>query len=285
MNKAKRSGKLKIGAALAALATAECHSLQQVLAAGKGPHESIHAARRSCRHLRSLLSFLAPAADQQQAKAMDQALRQLVHDFSALRDAHMATRTAQQLASNHAATITPALMELLETRSKVLLEAALEQDPEWRERRGKVELMTAALAALNWQAISPASAKGVLRHSIKRMKKARRIALKERSNDAFHRWRRRTRQVRYQLDMLRKARRMTDMKKSYTQHFGRRTKQLGLITDRLGWRQDFQVFLDTLDQLPPSSDVLALREALTKKSMALAKASPVKSRDDNAHAS
>jgi CHAD domain-containing protein len=282
MNKAKHRSRLKIGSALAALATEECRSLQQALTERKELHEGIHDARRSCRRLRSLLSFLAPFGDTQQTEELDQALRQLVHGFADLRDAHMATHTARLLADSHATTLTPAVIDLLQTRARVVLEAALEQDPGWQERRSKAERIAAAVKALKWQNVTPSSAKKVLRHSVKRMKKARRTALEQRTDDAFHRWRRRARQVRYELQTLRKARRMTGIKKSYTHHYGTRIKQLGLITDRLGWRQDFQVFLATLEQLPPSPEVLALREALSKKSTAIAKASPVKARNDGA---
>jgi CHAD domain-containing protein len=280
MAKAKRSGRLKIGSALAALATEEGRSLQQALAERKELQDGIHDARRACRRLRSLLSFLAPFHDAQQAEELDQALRQLVHGFADLRDAHMATHTARLLANSHATTLTPAVIDLLETRARVLLEAALEHDPDWRERRSQVERIAAAVESLKWQNVTPSSAKKVLRHSVKRMKQARRAALEQRTDEAFHRWRRRARQVRYELQTLRKARRVTGIKKSYTHHYGTRIKQLGLITDRLGWRQDFQVFVATLEQLPPSPEVLALREALSKKSIVLAKASPAKIRAD-----
>jgi CHAD domain-containing protein len=284
MAKTKRSGRLKIGSALAALATKECRSLQQALTVRKGHHAGIHDARRACRRLRSLLAFLDASADPGQIRALDNALKQLVHGFSELRDAHVATRTARLLANSHAATLTPALIDQLENRCVALLDAALEQDPEWRRRCSKVERMATALETLDWQAISPSIAKEALRHSIKRMKKARHIALETRTDVAFHRWRRRTRQVRYQLEFLRKARRLAGMKKSYTEQYGARIKQLGLIIDRLGWRQDFQVFLAMLDQLPSSADVQALREALAKKSTVLAKASPAKARNGSAHA-
>jgi CHAD domain-containing protein len=281
MKKKKRSGRLKIGSALAVLATEEGHSLKQALAERKELQNGIHDARRACRRLRSMLAFFEHSAEAQQAEALDHVLRELVHGFAEVRDAHMADHTARLLADSHAAILTPAVIDLLETRARVLLEAAQEQDPEWRQRRNKVEHVVAAIQALNWHGISAASAKDVLRHNVKRMKKTRRTALEKHTDETFHRWRRRARQVRYQLQALRKARRATDMKKSYTKEYGARIKQLGLITDRLGWRQDFQVFVSTLEQLPPTPEVLTLREALAKKSIAIAKASPIKTRNES----
>ncbi|QAU25312.1 CHAD domain-containing protein [Dyella sp. M7H15-1] len=269
MNKTKRGDKLVIGTALGVLAGRECRLLQQALAARKGRHTGIHATRRACRRLRSLLAFFQSPYDQQQTTALDKLLRQLVHGFSDLRDAHVAIRTARLLANSHEATLTPALIDLLENRSKALLETALENDPEWRRRSRKAERITKALEALNWQAITLPIAKEALKRSVKRMKKTHHIVQQCRTNDAFHRWRRRARQVRYQLAFLGKAHRMAGTKKSDARRYDARIKRLDLIIDRLGWRQDFQIFLAMLDTLPPSEEVATLREELTRKSTAL----------------
>jgi CHAD domain-containing protein len=280
MNKTKRGSKPVIGTALAALATKECRSLQQALASRRGFHAGIHQARRACRRLRSLLYFLP---DDPQAAVLDKALRLLIHSFSDLRDAHVTTRTARRLASSYEATLTPALIDSLENRSQALLDAALEKDPDWARRSRKARRINTAVAALNWQAITLPAAKEVLKQSAKRMKKARRNAQEKRTDTAFHRWRRRARQVRYQLDFLRRAHHLADAKKDGTHKYDARIRRLGLIIDRLGWRQDFQVFVATLESLPPSDEVLALREALAKKSQVLSKVSPAKATRASTH--
>jgi len=282
MKKTKQTREQNMGMALGTLASKECRSLQQALARHNDRHGGIHAARRSCRRLRSLLVFIAASSDPQQAAKAGKTLRQLTRSFSGLRDAHVAVRTARRLAAAHVSTLTPALIQQLEERSESLLVSALEQDPDWQERRDKAERISKAIDGLGWQAITPSVAKDVLKHSVRRMKKARRAALEQREDEAFHRWRRRTRQLRYQLEFLRKARRIAGMKKSDTRQYGGRIKQLSLITDRLGWRQDFQVFLQTLDQLHASAEVTALRLALAKTSARTAKAST--RRASNLHA-
>ena len=276
MSNAKQDGKLKIGSALATLAAKECRSLQHALSVDKGWHSGIHDARRSCRRLRSLLAFLEPSSNQQ-AIALDKALRQLAHGFSVLRDAHVATRTARLLATTHQTVLTPAIVSALEDHSAALLEKALESDPKWHRRCTKAERIATELKELNWQDASALTAKEVLRRSVRRMKKTRRNALEQRTDMAFHRWRRRARLLRYQLEFLRKARQLAGLKKSGTRRYDLRIKRLGLIIDRLGWRQDFQVFLSTLDQLPASVDVAAVRKALTAKSKIRPKALSAKS--------
>jgi CHAD domain-containing protein len=271
MKKKKRSAGHHIGMALGTLASKESHSLQQALARHEDHHGGIHDARRSCRRLRSLLGFIATPANLQQATKADKALRQLTHSFSELRDAHVAVRTARRLASSHASTIAPALIQQLEERSEALLKNALEQDPAWQRRRDKAKRIATLMDELDWRAIAPSIAKDTIKQSVKRMKKARRTATEQRTDEAFHRWRRRTRQLRYQLEFLRKARHIAGIKKSTPQQYSSRIRQLGLIIDRLGWRQDFQVFLQTLDQCPASPDIAAARSALAKRVMKPAK--------------
>lgn len=265
MNRTKHS-KQHLGLALGSLAAKETHALQTVLASRQDPQTLIHDARRSCRKLRSLLGFLAALPVTQQVAAIDQHLRQLIHGFADLRDAHMAARTAQRLIDIHSISMTPGLIDLLEQRSATLLEDAMQNDPGWMQRQHQAESIAKAIAALPWQKITPAMAKSALKHSTRRMKKARRRALAERSNEAFHRWRRRTRPLRYQLEFLRNAGRGAGIKKSRLHRYGMRIKRLRPIIDRLGWRQDFQTFLQMLDQLPATAEVIDLRKALARTS-------------------
>jgi CHAD domain-containing protein len=266
MNNAKQDSGLTIGLALAALAARECKSLQRALAAKKERHNGIHRARKSCRRLRSLLTFLAPQPAKQVA-TLDRSLRQLLREFSVLRDAHIAKRTARLLASEHEAKLTPALLGALQNHSTQLLRDALKADPDWRRKRNKVERLTTRLQALPWHDISTSQVKDVIGHSARRVKKARERAVQQRTPDAFHRWRRRARKLRYELELASKARRSAGMKNARSKRYAERAKKLLLVTDRLGWRQDFQVFLQTLDMLADTCvDAAALSHALKRKS-------------------
>jgi CHAD domain-containing protein len=269
MNIAKQDSALTIGLAFSALAAQECKSLQRALAMKKQHHNGIHRARKSCRRLRSLLAFWGPQPTKQVA-AMDNALRQLLRGFSVLRDAHIAKRTARLLASAHEARLTPALLDALENHSAELLRDALKADPDWRRKRSKVERLAMRLQGLPWQDITPSRVKHVIDHSDKRVKKARKKAIDERTADAFHRWRRRARKLRYELELASKARKAAGMKNARSKRYAERAKKLVLVTDRLGWRQDFQVFLQTLDALAETSiDAAALSHALKRKSSEL----------------
>ncbi|WP_158543203.1 CHAD domain-containing protein [Dyella psychrodurans] len=257
--------------------------MERALALRKGRHDGIHEARKSSRRLRSLLAFL-PAAIDRRTTTLDKSLKQLAGGFSSLRDAHVAARTARLLATTHHAALTSSLLDALEDQSKATLKQALEKDPGWRRRRAKAHRIATAMARLPWQQVDAIEVRKALKQSIRRTKKAKKKALEERSVPAYHRWRRRARQLRYQLEFVRKVRRVMDIKKRRAERYDDRLKDLTLTIDRLGWRQDFGVFLRAVEQLPASPDVVALREGLRRKSSALSKVSPPmpKSRLDRA---
>jgi hypothetical protein len=271
INKAKHDNLPTIGSALGTLAGRECRRLLRALGMRKQRQEGIHEARKSCRRLRSILPLLPPGP---RIDAVDQGLQELARSLGPMRDAYIAARTAKLLATAHARSVTPEVLQTLDQRCEQMIDAALKQDPQWRHRRAEAQRIAASIQALQWQDIRPSSARQTLKHSKRRVKKARKKALALRTPPASHRWRRRARTLRYQLDSVRKARRMAGMKKPRTQRYGERAKHLSMLTDQLGWRQDFQIFLGAVEALPESAKVMALRRELKSKSASWSKAEP-----------
>lgn len=259
MNKNAQTGRPSLGLAFRALAASECRALQRTLATREDRQKGIHEARKSCRRLRAMLPFLP---SEQPTEAIDQALRAMVHGLSPQRDAHIAARTARQLATRHAALITPKVIETLESHSAQVLDEALRDDPDWQHRRVQANRIIDTLEVLPWQAIRSAAVKKSLKKSARKMDKAQEQAQAECTPEASHRWRRRARKLRYQLELVRKARRMASLKKRKTKIYGDWAKRLSHTTDQLGWRQDVQIFLQTIEQLPDSTNVRALRQEL-----------------------
>lgn len=272
MNEAKHDSTPKLGPALGILAAGECRSLQRALAMRKKRHEGIHETRKSCRRLRCLLRFL-PASEP--TDALDRAIKQLARSFSPLRDAHIAARTARLIATPHETKLTPHIVKAFDSHSEHLLDSALHDDPHWRHRRAEAQRIASACSALHWEDVRPSSAKKTLKRTQRKMEKTQKDASIVRTTVAYHRWRRQARKVRYQLEFLRKARHMAEMKKRRTKQYGEQAKHLAAITDQLGWRQDFQVFLETTDLLPDSPDMLALRRALKTKSTKWSTSAPL----------
>lgn len=260
-----------LGSALEKLVLHECRSLQQALAVRKELHKGIHESRKACRRLRSALAFLPPSTA---VDALDEALRQLVHSFSPQRDALIAMRTAQLLGSTHDAPITPEVVDALRACCEQRLDEAMKEDPHWRRRRTQARRATSSLAALPWRNIRSPAAKKTVKRTKRKMKKAHDKAQRQRTPATSHRWRRRARKLRYQLDWLRKARHLAGMKKHRTKRYEHQAKQLSALTDQLGWRQDFQIFMHAIEALPDSDDVLAARSTLNAKSASLSASEP-----------
>jgi len=263
MNKIKHDNLPSFGAALGTLAERECRKLLRALAMRKQRQEGIHEARKACRRLRSILPLLPP---EQPTDAVDHGLQELARSIAPIRDAYIAARTAKLLAKTHATQITSGLVHRLEHRCDEILGQALASDAHLRGRRAHAQRIVAAVHTLAWQDIRPAQARRSLKRSKQRVKKAHKKALALQAPAALHRWRRRARKLRYQLECVRKARRMADLKKARTQKYGAKAKQLSTLTDQLGWRQDVQIFLDAVGQLPDFADVRALRRQLPSKS-------------------
>jgi CHAD domain-containing protein len=261
------------GTTLYVLAHKECLALERALRLRKGRQDGIHNARKSSRRLRSLLTFLPSTVDKRKT-ALHKSLKQLAGSFSSTRDAHMAARTARLLATTHQAALTPTLLDAFEDRSKAILKQALKKDPDWRAHRAKVRRIVAAIARLPWQQVNAAEVKKAVKRNIRRVKKARKKALEERTAPAYHRWRRRARKLRYQLEWVHNARDAVGIKKKRAKRYDDRLKDLKLTIDQLGWRQDFAVFRKAVDQLPASADAIALRASLQRTSSSLSKASP-----------
>lgn len=266
MNKEKPSSSPALGPALKVLAVREGRTLLRGLGMRKKRQEGIHDARRACRRLRSLLLLLPD----QPTRALDRDLQQLAHGLAPLRDAYIAVRTAKLLATARTDLLTPGVIHALEERCEGIVEDALANDPHWRRRRTEARGIIARLDDLSWQRAPFPVAKKTLKRTKRKMKKAHEDALAQPTAACLHRWRRRTRKLRYQLDGLRKAQGLAGMKKRY----GKRIKHLSAVTDQLGWRQDFRIFMEAIGQLPDSSDVLALRRELKSKSARWSKSEP-----------
>jgi CHAD domain-containing protein len=283
MNRAKQNPGSDAGSALAALAVKEGRALERALAQRKERQDGIHKARKASRRLRSLLTFLLSASNRRSA-SLDKRLKKLAGGLSSLRDAHMAARTARLLAATHQAALAPPVLDALEERGKALLQSALEGDPDWRHRRVDAQRIVIAIARLPWTRIHTDEMKNALQRGGRRVKKAKQKACAERSEAAYHRWRRRARKLRYQLEFVHKIGHAMNLKKNRAKRYDDRLKDLRLTVDRLGWRQDFYVFLAAVDQLPATAEVVASRDALHKKSPSLSETSPPtpKSRLDRA---
>lgn len=231
------------GDAMLALARRECQAIQRALANREDVSEGIHAARKALRRLRSLLAMAGDRVDG--LDAPDRTLQRLCKGLSALRDAHAATVAARRLEGEGESASWQPLVEQLLRRRDTLLAQALARDPDFARRRRAVARLELALQRLDWTGLEAKHLRAALQRSRKRAAKAGRRADSSPTPENIHRWRRRARRLRMQLESTRTI--APALAKAVARpSLRRQLSALHKLGDELGWRQDMQVLLGLL---------------------------------------
>lgn len=226
-----------------ALAVDEIAHINRALAAEHSDGTAVHEARKAIRRLRSLLGLCETRLDG--VDGIDGRLRSLGRSLSTLRDAQVSVDTARHMARRYGADVWQPVIDRLEARRRTRVETALAKDPGFERRRARLGRIGAALDRQDWTGVSVASVNRALRASEKRVARSEKRAHDDPTADNLHRWRRRARRLRMQLEVAAHA--SVGVAKgagrSSTRH---RAKAMHRLTDRLGQRQDLEVLLGLL---------------------------------------
>ncbi len=229
------------GLAAAELSARQVRLVQRALGRDRNRQEAVHRARKAIRRLRSLLA-LGSETFGPSLEPIDKRLKRLAQSLSVLRDAHVAAETALVLAEDGDADAWRQLACTLERRCDALLAQALIKDPTFSIRRSRVRKIAEQIAALPWHQLSRHDLQGALLRSARRARKAAATANSTRSPGDMHRWRRRVRHLRFQLEALGKIPGCEDVHFDGPHGAKKATaRTLGKLTDKLGWCQDLQV--------------------------------------------
>jgi CHAD domain-containing protein len=232
-----------VAAAKAAAATAD-----------QGSTSAVHESRKALRRARAVLSMVAGALPKSERRAVRAALQNARRSLSTVRDHAVAPgtlgaqtlddgdrETAKRVLDNAAEAI-PALAEIKQLLGEAAARAA-----------AQAEALAAALPAeVPWAVVAGGIA-GVYREA----RRARRQA--KGSRPRFHTWRRRSKELVYQLDFI-------------SAHAGARTlairADVAAVTDQLGPAVDLVMlhdFVQTYAQGLPGGDVEQLRDELDRQ--------------------
>ncbi|HWU91003.1 MAG TPA: CHAD domain-containing protein [Kofleriaceae bacterium] len=221
-------------------------------AAAKVEHGStgaVHGARKALRRARAALSMMSDALPKSERRAVRAALQDARRSLSTVRDHAVAPETlgdeeretAKRVLDNAAEAI-PALAEIRQLLGEAATRAA-----------AQAEALAAALPAeVGWDVVA-----GGIAEVYGEARRARRLS--KRSRAWFHTWRRRSKELVYQLDVI-------------AAHAGARTlairAELDAITDQLGPAVDLVMlcdFVQTHAQGLPAKDVERLRDELDRQ--------------------
>ena len=259
-----------LGSAVYALACKECRSAQRALASRKKPHQSVHSARKAIRRLRAVLLLANDRFDE--IGIADKELRRIGSGLSRLRDAYVITSAARVLAEKDDHGRWQPAIDGLERRCEELLSQAMASDPDFARRRARLQRVVERLQSLPWPDLGNKDISAAIERSAKRVRKAHKRACNDESPENIHRWRRRTRRLRMQLEAVKHLRVLTaHSEKNGLDEFasGKEVKGFKKLADRLGWYQDLQVLSRILRRLPLGSD-LPILQAQLKRAIAAA---------------
>ncbi len=243
------------GAAARAVAQKECKAILHALASRKKIHVSIHEARKAIRRQRALLSLIEERLVD--VAAIDRVFEHLGDSLSALRDAHVVIATAKRLAIKNGKEQWIPVIERLTDRRDTFINQALVRDRDFQRRRAKVERAAGQLADLSWQELTLDDLHDCLKRSRHRVAKAVKRTDSDPTADNLHRWRRRVRKLRMQMEAVVEI--APDLVKSSD---GKKVKALHKLSDELGEQHDMQVLASLLRRMTDLPNRQALLQQL-----------------------
>ena len=237
------------GSRLGRLLQQECQAATAALAGRGDVHARVHEARKAIRRARSLLALVDADLEVESSDAL---LRRTGDSLGMLRDAYSVARTAGKLAKR---TQDPRWSEAeaaLDARADRLARRELAADPGFASRVRAIRRAAKQLRSLPWDTLASADIRAGLVRQSRRADTAARRAKKQPLPQNLHRWRRRVRRLRMQVDAL------AALKISPLGSDPAVSRRLHALSDELGWHQDLEVLAETLRRMRS----LACRQAL-----------------------
>jgi len=250
------------GQALGALVRSECQAIIDALRAPTAVHVRVHEARKAIRRARALLALVEDGGGGFDVGPAERILQRLGDGLSRLRDAHAAVETARSLAVQEGRKAWRPVIEALRERSNTLAARELARDPGFARRQSIVEGALHYLDAQPWGTLRATHLRAGLQRQRRRVERAARRARKDPGPDNLHRWRRRVRRLRMQLDALPQLGR--------GRHSPKASRSLHQLSDALGRQQDLQVLAGLLRRQPG----IPARAALQRRLRELSSPSP-----------
>ncbi|WP_445513584.1 CHAD domain-containing protein [Stenotrophomonas sp. 3(2025)] len=228
----------------------ECAAIAAALSSASDPHPAIHSARKAIRRLRSLLALLQHAA--LDVETADLGLKRLGDGLSRLRDAHVVVEVARHLQERDADRRWNGVIRMLVLRRDGLLQATLQRDPGFARRLRVLAAVQQQLAVQPWHQLRRGSLRRNLERSWRRVDKAAARAKRDGGAAAVHRWRRRVRRLRMQLDIACDLQLHVHSRSLHAS--GHRYKALHRLSDELGRQQDLRLLRNLVRAMPASDD-------------------------------
>ncbi|MGE8225135.1 MAG: CHAD domain-containing protein [Stenotrophomonas sp.] len=246
----------------------ECQVLRRSFWISDNPHENVHSARKSIRRLRSVLALFG--RDDGGMLLLSKRLQTMAYGLSSLRDAHVALELATQMAREERdgngsawATSINRLAEL----EQALLKQVLIDDPGFELQRTEVETLCVRLRTSCTFHVRASQIRQALEYSEHRLDRARHAAHRRPEAGSIHRWRRKARRFKMQLQTVARLNETAQVSLAVHSRKSHRN-ELGHVVDALGYIQDVYLLRALLEEHVPqeicAALILATDHALTR---------------------
>ena len=246
------------GLALGTLVHGECRAAMRALGAPKAIHTRVHEARKAIRRTRALLALAEDGDAAFDVGPADRILQRVGDSLSRLRDAHASIDTARKVGKQIDTRRWRPVVTALRERAAALVARELERDPGLARRRATLEGALHYLDQLPWDTLTASQIRDGLARQRRRVERAARRAGKHPDAERLHRWRRKVRRLRMQVDALPKLKPGWSKSTPSTP----KSKSLHKLSDVLGYEQDLHVLAGLLRRLPGLEDRAGLRAQL-----------------------
>jgi CHAD domain-containing protein len=251
-----------LGSTFAALAAEQADKAVRSLARRSNQHLAVHAARKAIRRLRSILCLCREALGPDVA-GIDRKCKRLDAGLSDPRDAHVVATTARGLAKKHDDDLWREVAAQLEDRRGRLLKGVLSGDPDFGKRRSRLGALAQAIAALPWGNLTTSHLREGIRRSRHRVARAQQASERVSSLANRHRWRRRLRRLRMQLQAIQAAGMPAPtLEKIHAGKGHASIRALSKLSEELGRLQDLRMLRSRLNVLDESLPLTLLRSRL-----------------------
>lgn len=198
--------------------------------APRDPAKAVHEYRKSIRRARALVRLARPLMKDRRYRELDGALKQAVDATSFVRDAEVLRETVGELpASDELQRAAARLREVIDAQQAETCAPARVVEL-LREAAAPLPPLTLRLAKALPDGLEGEHVERALRLSFKRTRACLAAALVERTDEAIHDWRKRVKELRYQLELVERA---PAHGPSREETLGGLAKELGRITDLL----------------------------------------------------
>jgi CHAD domain-containing protein len=247
-----------VAQALAGIADGQCRAAMRALGNVEDRHGGVHQARKAIRRLRATL-ILCRKAFGDALLPVDRDLQRLASSLSSLRDAQAVIGTAEKLATDgHDEWL--AVADALRRRRDTLLDDALAKDPGFKRRCHQLRAARQAISALPWSQLRAKTLRKAWEKTTSKVDELADEHAAKPTAASLHRWRRRVRRQRLQLETLRKLhKKVGQHAAAHLPHKGKTLHELTKLANELGFRQDLQVLRAALVQVADPARLPHLR--------------------------